>query len=108
MSVVIVLLFISDHVNLNVVFLPLIYLNKGLSIWLIFSKNQLFGSLILYIVLYFIDFDPEFDYFLLSTLWVCLLLLVLDGQQQTLLDGHCDCSDLTALLPAMLKILEPE
>jgi hypothetical protein len=34
-------LFISDFVNLDTVFLPLIILAKDLSVLLIFSKNQL-------------------------------------------------------------------
>ena len=49
---------------------PLVSLAKGLSILLIFSKNQLLDSLILCKVLFvfqLIDFSPEFDDFLSST-----------------------------------------
>ena len=48
---------------------PLVSLAKGLSILLIFSKNQLLVLLTLYgyLCFYLIDFSPEFDDFLLST-----------------------------------------
>ena len=49
---------------------PLVSLAKGLSILLIFSKNQLLVLVdSLYSCFYFhlVDFSPNFDYFLMST-----------------------------------------
>ena len=60
----------------------MVKLTKNFSTWLIFSKNQLLVSLIPCIV--FIDFSPDFDYFLPSIplysawgfLFVCFVLFV--------------------------------
>jgi hypothetical protein len=54
---------------------PLVSLAKGLSIFLISSKNQLLVWLILCIVLFV---SIWFDYFLVYSSWVYLLLFVLE------------------------------
>jgi hypothetical protein len=61
--------FISDFVNLDTVSV-LFSFTKGLYILLIFSKNQLLVVLVLCFSL--VDFNPELDYFLLSTPLGCV------------------------------------
>lgn len=68
-------LFISSFFNLDLIFPPLINLDKSLSILLLFAKNQLFVLqiicvllLLLFVCFCFTNFSPEFDYFLLSIL----------------------------------------
>jgi hypothetical protein len=62
-------LFLSDLMFFLIQFLCLfIILAVGLSIFLVFSKNQFLVSLIiLFSLSLLIDFCPDFDYFLLPT-----------------------------------------
>ena len=60
---------------------PLVSLAKGLSILLIFSKNQFLALLILCIAL-LVDFSPEFDYFLQSTPLGCICFILFYSYQE--------------------------
>ena len=67
-------LFLSALANLNILSLPFSWFGWGLSILMIFSKNQLFASLSLCIIccFYCTNFNPEFDDILTSSLVGCL------------------------------------
>ena len=55
---------------------PLVSVAKGLSVLLIFSKNQLLVLLLkCSFCVYLVDFSPEFDYLLSSTLLGCICFL---------------------------------